>query len=82
MAYDNTNQGAIWRNDERLTDKHPHLKGQANIDGVDYWVSAWKRDPDGNPKAPALKFSFQRKEQKAAPKQPETNTDPSDEIPF
>ena len=55
--YDNNNQGAVWKNDKRKTDKHPHFTGSATINGVDYYVSAWKRDPEGNPKAPALKFS-------------------------
>ena len=55
--YDNNNRGAVWKNDKRKTDKHPHFTGSATINGVDYYVSAWKRDFEGNPKAPALKFS-------------------------
>ncbi len=61
MSYDNSNQAAIWKNEDRETDKHPHFKGSAEVGGVEYWVSAWKRDPDGNPKAPALKLKFQPK---------------------
>jgi hypothetical protein len=55
--YDNNNQGAVWKNERRETEKHPHFTGSATINGVDYYVSAWKRDSEGNPKAPALKFS-------------------------
>ena len=87
--YDDTNKGAIWKNDDRASDKHPHFKGNANINGVDYWVSAWKRDPEGNPKAPALRFSFQPKEGKPATgkdserfQAPKPSADFDDEIPF
>lgn len=59
MEYDDNNKGAIWAK-ERASDKHPHFGGKAMIDGTEYYISAWKRDPDGNPKAPALKFSFKK----------------------
>ena len=35
------------------------------MDGAEYWVSAWKRKPDANPKAPALSFSIKLKESQA-----------------
>lgn len=60
--YDETNRGAIWGNDKKEKDTHPDLRGQANIDGVEYWVSAWKRKPGDNPKSPALRFAFTKKE--------------------
>lgn len=89
--YDNSNQAAIWGNDNRETDKHPHFKGSGEIDGVEYWISAWKRDPEGNPKAPALKLKFQRKDEVQAKgmseakqaAQPAGGGDPfGDDIPF
>ena len=55
--YNNDNRGAIWRNEKKATDRHPDFTGKATIDGVDYYVSAWKRGPDDNPKAPALRFT-------------------------
>lgn len=60
--YDDTNRGQIWMNDKKETEKHPDFKGSINVEGVEYWVSAWKRKPDANPKAPALSFSIQKKE--------------------
>jgi len=59
MEYDDNNKGAIWAK-ERASDKHPHFGGKAMIDGTEYYISAWKRDPSGNPKAPALKLSFKK----------------------
>ena len=46
MEYDNTNRGSIWKNAKRETDKHPHLTGTLNVEGTEYWVSAWARDKD------------------------------------
>ena len=60
--YDNTNRGQIWKNDKKETEKHPDFKGSINVEGVEYWVSGWKRKPEANPRAPALSFSIQKKE--------------------
>ena len=81
--YDNTNRGQIWLNDRKESDKHPDFKGDINVDGVEYWVSAWKRDPNGNPRAPSLRFSIQLKEPKAeAPQKEQPPADFDDDIPF
>lgn len=41
MAYDNTNSGIMARNENRKTDKHPEFSGSINVEGTDYWLSAW-----------------------------------------
>lgn len=64
MSYDNTNRGAIWKNDRKEKDTHPDFKGELNVNGEAFWVSAWKRKPDANPNSPALSFSIQPKEEK------------------
>jgi len=63
MTYDNTNRGQIWPNDKKEKDTHPDFKGSVNIEGKEYRVSAWKRKPDANPKAPSLTFSVQPKDE-------------------
>ena len=81
MEYDNTNRGAIWKNDKKETEKHPDFTGSLNVEGVEYWVSAWKRKPGGGEKAPALSFNIKLKEETQKPNQsvePEFN----DDIPF
>jgi hypothetical protein len=96
MSYDNTNRGAIWKNEKKENDKHPDFKGDLNIDGVIYNVSAWKRKADANPKAPLLSFSVSKREVPQEVKQaamhsnhgrqpaPQTMPDPFDDqdIPF
>ena len=61
MSYDN--QGAIWKNQDKTKPSHPDFRGNATVNGEEYWVSAWKRDPDGNSKAPALRFFLNKKEE-------------------
>lgn len=92
MTYDNTNRGQIWGNDKKEKDTHPDFKGSINVEGKEYWLSAWKRKPDANPKAPALSFSIQAKEeahqqgmaqaQQAAAPQPAGGSFEDDSIPF
>jgi hypothetical protein len=66
MEYDNTNRGAIWPNKDKTTDNHPDFKGKLNVDGIEYWVSAWKRKEGANPKSPSLSFAVQPVNRKAA----------------
>jgi hypothetical protein len=91
--YSNENRGAIWKNDKKETERHPDFTGSLNVEGVDYWVSAWKRGPDANPRAPALSFSVKRKEPKAETHQSGMDStysqldaapqaEPNDPIPF
>jgi len=51
MAFEKRDlSGALFKNHKRETDNHPNAKGDALIDGVEYWVSAWtKKDKNGNP---------------------------------
>ena len=41
MQYDNSNRGAIFKNDDKQQDNHPDYKGSLNVNGVDLWVSGW-----------------------------------------
>jgi hypothetical protein len=76
--HDNTNRGAIWKNEKKEKDTHPDFKGSVNVDGREYWVSAWKRKEGAGPKSPALSFSVKPKDdqpqqsisQRATPKGP------------
>lgn len=42
--FDRTNTGVLFRNDKQTTDKHPTHTGSINIDGVEYWLSAWVKE--------------------------------------
>ncbi len=84
--YDNTNRGSIWKNDKKEKDTHPDFTGSLDVNGVEFWVSAWKRKEGASPKAPALSFSVKPKEEAQAPQRtgnaPSANPYPDDAIPF
>ena len=84
--YDNTNRGAIWQNDRMREGKQdPQFTGSLNVDGVEYWVSAWKRKPDAKQGSPSLSFSVNKKEANKAPNpgnQAQPADDFEDDIPF
>lgn len=73
MSYDTPytpkdNSGALFTNDKKERDNHPDFKGSAVINGVEYWLSAWKKK-DKNGKT-YLSTSYTQKEQPAsAPQQ-------------
>ena len=39
------NSGSLFKNTRKEKDTHPNLTGTANIDGVEYYVSGWTKDP-------------------------------------
>jgi len=43
-TYDNTNKGALFRNNRKEKETHPDYNGSINIDGHDYWLSGWLKD--------------------------------------
>ena len=89
MAYDNTNSGMLAANTRRDSDKHPSHTGTINIEGVDYWLSAWVNEGKPGSKMEGKKYfslKVNRKEergsqqQRSAPRQ--GFDDYSDDIPF
>lgn len=46
--FDNTNTGAIFKNDKKA-DNHPDYKGKINVDGIDKEIALWvKTSKDGS----------------------------------
>lgn len=41
MPNKNDNSGALFKNDRKTNANQPDYKGSAQIDGRDYWLSAW-----------------------------------------
>ena len=64
MEYDNNNRGALFINDRKESDKHPDWKGRLNINGVDHWLSGWKKQ---TAKGPVLSLSLGDPCEKQAP---------------
>ena len=79
--YDNTNRGAIWKNDKKETENHPDYTGSLDVGGQEYWVSAWRKSSD-NPKAPVLSFSIKSKEEAHKQGMAQTRPSPDQQVPF
>ncbi len=41
MSYDNTNKGALFKNSDKDSDSHPDYRGNINVGGREFWLSAW-----------------------------------------
>lgn len=39
--YDDTDRGALFKNEDKQSDKHPDYKGNINVGGQEFWLSAW-----------------------------------------
>lgn len=39
--YDNRNRGALFKNRDKQSDRHPDYKGSLNVDGKEFWLDAW-----------------------------------------
>lgn len=66
MAYDNNLTGIISKNERKTDDKHPDIKGQCEIDGVQYWVDGWQKTRNSD-SGKFYSLRFKRKD--AAPQQ-------------
>ena len=71
--------GVLFRNDKKTESKHPDAKGSATIDGVKYWVSAWRNEKDGKQ---WTSLSFTRKETQSAPANETAGSVNADDLPF
>ena len=47
--YDNTNRGTLFKTKQKRHQNSPDMTGSINIDGKEYWLSAWtKTGRNGN----------------------------------
>lgn len=44
--YDNTNSGALFRNDRKEKETQPDLRGKINVEGKDFYISAWSKNSE------------------------------------
>lgn len=84
--YDNTNTGSLFKNDKGDNEKRPDYKGSVNVDGVEYWLSAWIRTAGDNSKRAGEKFmslKLEAKEQQQAQQpSPKPQAAVDQDIPF
>ena len=77
-AFDNSNSGVLFRNDNKQSDKHADYRGEVNAAGVDYWLNGYVRTSKKGVKFIAFKLKPKEEKAAAAPAKTEFN----DEIPW
>lgn len=82
--YDNTNSGALFKNDRRTNDRQPHYRGEQNVAcphcgaKTEFWLSSWVKDMKKGGKFMSLALTA-----KDDPKPPASDGDDfDDDIPF
>jgi uncharacterized protein (DUF736 family) len=82
MEYDTTNRGSLFKNDRKDDAKFPDYKGSINVDGTDYWLSAWiKISKDGN-KFMSLSVKNKNADASLQPKKKVKQEEFDDSMPF
>lgn len=92
MPYDNAMKGSLFRNERKRDEKDPSHQGSCEINGQQFWISAWIKEAGPQSKTPGQKFfslAFKPKDAPAkpdapVPKQPLPAAQPDDEkdVPF
>jgi len=89
--YDNNLRGALFKNNKRTKDTQPEYTGTCEINGQEFWISAWVKESKNGQKF--FSMAYTPKDQNVAQSAPQavtpnvtpvtsdvTNVD--DEIPF
>lgn len=50
MQYDNTNKGAIFKNDRKENERQPDYNGTINVEGKEYYISCWIKESQAGKK--------------------------------
>lgn len=83
MEYDNTNRGALFKNDKKETEKQPDYKGKINVNGQDFYLSAWIKNAKDGGKFMSLSVSEPMHGHQATKAKPKGDIlEMSNDIPF
>lgn len=73
MAFDNTNTGILTRNDKGDNERRPDYRGSINVNGEEFWLSAWIKEGREGTKLEGQKYmslSVEPKEQRESKPEP------------
>jgi uncharacterized protein (DUF736 family) len=82
MEYDNNNRGSLFKNDRKDDAKFPDYKGSINVDGTDYWLSAWIKVSKDGQKFMSLSVKNKNADASLQPKKKVKQEEFDDSMPF
>lgn len=85
MSYDNTNSGALFKNEKKASDRHPDYTGSwTDANGVEHWLSAWIKTSAGGKQYMSLSATAkdQMSPAPAAAPKPASTMDFESDVPF
>jgi hypothetical protein len=86
QQYDNTNRGALFKNNDKVEDNHPDYRGNINVDGEEFWLSAWLKTSKNGMKYMSLSIKPKDADAAQSKKKPagggSASRDLDDGIPF
>lgn len=68
--FDNTNSGALFKNAQKATEKHPDYKGTINVNGQEFWLSSWLKVSKAGDKFMSLSVQAKESQQTQQPAAP------------
>lgn len=80
--YDNTNRGVLFKNNKKESDNHPDYNGSIDVDGVEFWLSAWIKTSKQGSKFMSLSVKPKDQKKPAPDRGPGNINDLNDDIPF
>tara|TARA_Y100000034_G_C6908939_1_gene422718 strand:- start:2348 stop:2620 length:273 start_codon:yes stop_codon:yes gene_type:complete len=87
--YDNTNSGALFKNNKRRNENSPNYTGESNVVcphcgcATDYWLSAWIKTMRGKTeKFMSLAFTSKDEQKQNQKSEQKFDNDFDDDIPF
>ena len=82
MEYDNNNRGSLFKNDRKDDAKFPDYKGSINVDGTEYWLSAWIKVSKDGAKFMSLSVKNKNADASLQPKKKVKQEEFEDDVPF
>ena len=87
MEYDNNNTGVLFRNLKKdpndPEDRKPDYTGQGEINGTEYWLSAWKRTSKAGAGFQSIKFQLKNEPINGEPQKPTfIENERNEDLPF
>jgi hypothetical protein len=79
QEFDNNLRGVLFRNKRKKTEKQPDYTGNVEVEGVEYWLSAWTRESENGMKYMSLALTAKESDEDD---EDEDDEETEDDLPF